>query len=287
MPRKIDPADLDQAVELYLARKPVSEILAATGVSHSVLCRERIRRGIPAWPKRLALDESEVISAYQGGESEYSISLRTGIGRGVIRRRLVEAGIEIRRPSEAGLLRASRMRPDERRIQAAAAHAANVGRKDSLETLIVRAKVRQREGRFGSEGEQLLAHMLELRGLKPVPQQAVSKYNVDMAAAESVAVEVLGGNWHAAKRSHASRTPQILDAGWHLVMVWNQQGTGPITSGAADYIATFCEQVRWQPTLTRQYRVISGGGEMLAARCADDDEFPLIPPSRRAVRRGA
>ena len=67
-------------------------------------------------------------------------------------------------------------------------------------------------------------------------------------------------------------------------MVWNQKGTGPITAGAADYVAAFCEKVRWQPSITRQYRVIGGGGEVLAARCADDDEFPLIPPSRRSTR---
>ena len=155
----------------------------------------------------------------------------------------------------------------------------------TAEQLLARARRIERDGRFDSEGEQLLAQLLEERDMLPIPQKAIGKYNVDMAAAESVAVEVLGGNWHSAKRTHAVRTPQILDAGWHLIMVWNQKGTGPITAGAADYIATFCEEIRWHPALVRQYRVIGGGGELLASRCADDDEFPLIPPSRRAARR--
>lgn len=283
MAAPLDPSHFDHAIELYLAGEPQAKILSATGISASSLHRERGRRGIP--PRRnLRLDAAKIVADYVGGESEYAIARRLGISRASVRSRLVEQGVSIRRPSEAGLLRASRMEPDERAQQAKAAQAASRRKKVSLAELEVRARNRERDARFGSDGEVILAQMLEVRDLSPIPQKAIGKYNVDMAASESVAVEVLGGNWHGAKRTHATRTPHILDAGWHLIFVWNHKGTGPITTGAADYIATFCEQVRWQPTLIRQYRVISGSGELLAARCADDDEFPLVPPSRRAVR---
>lgn len=284
MAAPLDPANLDHAIDLYLAGEPEPEIIATTGVSHSALHRERGRRGIP--PRRNRdVDSTAIVAAYLAGESEYALARHLGVSRGVVRKRLTDAGVTIRRPSEAGLVRASKMPKAQRATQAAAAQRAARQRKVSEAELCTRARARERDGKFGSEGELFLAQLLERRDLLPIPQKAIGKYNIDMAAAETVAVEVLGGNWHSTKGTHAIRTPQILNAGWHLIMVWNQNGTGPITAGAADYIAAFAEQVRWQPTLTRQYRVVTGDGEVLAARCADDDEFPLIPPSRRAVRR--
>lgn len=285
MAAPLDSAKLDHAIDLYLSGEPEAQIIAAAGVSHTALHRERTRRGIP--PRRNRdVDSLAIVAAYLAGESEYALAQRLDVSRPVIRKRLVDAGVTIRRPSEAGIVRAGKMTKAQRATQAAAAQRAARRREVSEAELLTRARARERDGKFGSEGELFLAHLLESRDLLPVPQKAIGKYNIDMAAAESVAVEVLGGNWHSAKRTHAIRTPQILNAGWHLIMVWNQKGTGPITAGAAEYIATFAEQVRWQPTMTRQYRVVTGDGEVLAARCADDDEFPLIPPSRRAIRPG-
>lgn len=286
MPAPTDPRHLDHAIELYLSGESVAEIKARTGVGTTVLKRERDRRGIPARRKRLPVDGAPIVAAYLAGESEYAIAKRTGHSRELIRRRLIEAQVPIRHPSEAGLLRASKQAPVQRKRQAAAAQRARRGRKASHADLEARARTRERDGKYGSDGELLLARLLEERGFFPTPQKAIGKYNVDMAATESIAVEVLGGNWHATKRTHAFRTPQILNAGWHLIMVWNQKGTGPIATGAADYITSFAEEVRWQPSLGSQYRVISGSGELLAARSADSDEFPLVPPSRRAVRPG-
>src|SRR5690606_34733996 len=111
------------------------------------------------------------------------------------------------------------------------------------------------------------------------PQKAIGKYNVDFAVAP-VAMEVLGGGWHLAKRHHAVRTPQILDAGWHLVFIWDHEGRSALTAGAADYVVTFLKQVRRNPPAVGQYRVISGDGQLLSTGSRDDDEFPLVPPPR-------
>lgn len=281
-----DPANLNDAIDLYLSGKTFPEVRAALGVSGSVLSRELATRGIPARGRRVPIDAPSIVADYLAGESEYAIGQRPGLSRMLVRRCLVEAEVPIRHPSEAGLLRARRTPASQRRRQAESAHAARKGRRATLGELEVRARNRERDGRYGSDGEKLLAHLLEERGFYPLPQKAIGKYSVDMAATETIAVEVLGGNWHATRRTHVVRTPHILDAGWHLIMVWNHKGTGPITAGAADYIATFAEEIRWQPTLGSQYRVVSGDGELLAARSADSDEFPLVPPSRRAVRAG-
>jgi hypothetical protein len=77
MAAPLDPAKLDDAIQRYLAREPLKQIKAATGVSSSVLNRERIRRGIPPRPK-VEVPWDEVIAAYEAGESEYSLSQRFG-----------------------------------------------------------------------------------------------------------------------------------------------------------------------------------------------------------------
>jgi very-short-patch-repair endonuclease len=162
------------------------------------------------------------------------------------------------------------------------------GTSQSEELLVrVRALAKQRKGRYDSPGEMLLGEALSDRGLLVVPQKAIGKYNVDLAVAP-VAVEVLGGGWHSSKRSHATRTPEILDAGWHLVFVWNYEGVSALVAdAAADYLVAFLEEVRRNPPAVSQYRVITGSGQLLAARSADDDEFPLVPPPRGRLMRGA
>lgn len=279
MPAPLDPRHLDDAIKRYLAGEAQEEILAATGISATTLHRVRVRRGIP--PRRnIPLDAATFAEAYMGGESEYAIAKRFGVSRTVIRDRLKDAGVTIRGSSAAGLMRVSRTPADQLRRQVEAAHRAP-RRRITEEELFTRARAREHVGRLGSPGEQLLAHLLEERGFAPIPQKAIGKYNVDMSF-DSIAVEVLGGNWHAANRTHATRSPYILNEGWHLIFVWNFQPHSPITAGAADYIATFYEEARWQPSLPSQYRVISGHGKLLTARSADSDEFSLVPPPRGA-----
>jgi very-short-patch-repair endonuclease len=285
MAAPLDPLHLDDAIRRYLAREPTKQIHATTGVSFKVLNRERIRRGIPPRPK-VAAPWDEIIAAYRSGESEYALSRRFDVSRSSIRPRLRRAGIEIRDSSTAGLVRAAKMRPAERAAQAAPAQDAARKRTRSESELRAYAKTRERNGRLGSDGERHLVHLLEERGLYPIPQKAIGRYNVDLAV-EPVAVEVLGGNWHARKRIHATRTPYILDEGWHLIFVWSQEPYSPVTASAADYIVALLDEMRWNPPAESQYRVISGHGQLLAAGRSDDGEFALVPPPRGRLRRGA
>jgi very-short-patch-repair endonuclease len=195
--------------------------------------------------------------------------------------------VPIRDMATAGLSRAAKMTAEERLRQAAAAHAAVRGTSQSEELLVRRALAKQRKGRYDSPGEMLLGEALSDRGLIVVPQKAIGKYNVDLAVAP-VAVEVLGGGWHSTKRSHATRTPEILNAGWHLVFVWNHEGSSALSVNAAtDYVVAFLQEVRRNPPTVGQYRVISGSGQLLAAGSAEDDEFPLVPPPRGRLSKGA
>jgi very-short-patch-repair endonuclease len=276
-----DPAHIDDAVRRYLAGEPESQIVATTGISRSVLHRERTRRGIPP-RSRHHLPDAEIVEAYRGGESEYSIARRLSVSRAVIGKRLDEQGVQRRSMSAAGKTRAASLTPEQRAGQAAAAHAAVRGTKVPLDRLVASAASREQKGRIGSDGEQFLFDRLVERGLQPIPQKAIGKYNVDLAV-PPIAVEVLGGGWHATKQSHAHRTPEILNAGWHLLFVWDHEGDSAISVQAADYLVSWLQEVGGKPPTRGEYRVISGGGKFLAAGGPDDDQFTLVPPPRGSL----
>ena len=278
MARKIPTHTMDHAIELYLAGKPVQEIRAATGVAHNTLARERSRRGIP--PRdRITVPDGAIVRQYESGASEYALSRQYGISRQAIRRRLEAAGVHVRGTSEAGFVRAAQMTEDERRAQAAAAHKAARQRKVPHIELLRRALTNEASGGPQSDGEALLARLLNERGEHVTHQRAIGTSNVDLAVLP-VAMEVLGGGFHSFKAKHAQRTPDILDAGWHLVRGWNYEGRSALGPGAADYLVAFFDEVRRNPPATSQYRVIAGNGELLTACGREDNEFPLVPPPR-------
>jgi transposase len=278
VPRPTDPANLEKAIQLYLAGKPVQQITTATGVSNTVLHRERTARSIPPRSHR-ALPLEDIIAAYRAGASEFALARQYGVSRNVIQRRLKEQGVERRAPSAAGKVRAAQMTSEERKRQAEAAHvAARMRRVGHIEKYRHALEV-ERAGRFASDGERRFAQLLQERAIDYVPQRAIGIYNVDFAVLP-VAVEILGGGWHALKTSHAERTPDILDQGWHLLMVWDYEGRSALGSGAASYLVDFLERIRRNPPATCQYRVITGQGELLTARGRENDEFPLVPPPR-------
>jgi very-short-patch-repair endonuclease len=283
--RPLNPANLDQAIQLYLSGEPLEKIQTTSGVSPTRLHRERAIRGIPA-RKVLDLPAQAIVSAYLSGASEFGLAQQYGVSRGPITRILTEAGVERRGMSEAGLVRTAQQTPEQRRAQVVDANrAARMRRIGEIEKYR-RALTVEREGRPGSAGEVRLRRMLRERGEDPTVERAVGPYNVDLAVLP-VAMEVLGGGFHGVKERHAERTPYILDAGWHLVMVWNYEGRSSLGPGAADYLVAFLEETRRNPPATCQYRVITGQGELLAACGRESDEFPLVPPPRGRLMAGA
>lgn len=270
--------NLDDAVQRYLAGETPPQIRAATGVSSSVLFRERTRRGIPP-QKTIRLSGAELVESYQRGESELSLAARYGVSRNVIRRHLLEQGCDTRGRSDASFVRAAKMTAEERAAQAEAAHDAVRGVEQTEEQLLARALGVERVGKVEPGGEQAMLGWLTERGETPIPQKAVGKYNVDFAVGP-VAVEILGGGWHSAKATHARRTPYILNEGWAMLFVWNHEGRSALSERAADEVVAFANQVRRDPSLIGEYRVIAGNGETLARGRVEDRQFTLVPPPR-------
>jgi len=200
---------------------------------------------------------------YLAGESLLAISKKLGISRPTVKQRLIQAGIAIRDGSAAQSIRSARMTPDERRRNAAHAHAAVRGIAQTEEHRCKIALTRELRQCGITRSERLLAAALRSRGISISPQKAIGRYNIDVAIDKCcIAVEIFGGNWHASGR-HAGRFRKrcdyILDRGWLPVIIWVTKDY-PLESSVVDYIVTLTERCCRGESLGRQEQVIRGDG---------------------------
>lgn len=287
VPRVVDPIRLDHAIKLYVSGQSIQQCAATSGVGENTISRELHARGIKprrGSAPRISLPEREIAAAYLDGTSEYELSKRYNVSRAVVRRTLESAGAEIRGMSEAGMVRAGKMTAEERARQAAAANVATRGRKATWEERCKRAKTLELCPSVVSGHELNFARHLDAAGADYRMQAAIDVYNVDFAIGP-VAVEILGGHWHAYKRSHGERTPHILNSGWALLFVWSTPAH-PLQAEAAHYAVAFADEASRNPSLIGEYRVVRGDGQLIATGRCEGNDFPGIAPSRHRLDPG-
>lgn len=280
MARPTDPAKLDHAVDLYVGGKTGGEVETVTGVSRTVLYRELTKRGLPR--QRLIPTPDGLIEDYLSGSSVKACASRYGIDRKAVYRMLSEAGIDGRNRSEAMQLRWVRASAADRQAMLAQAHAASRDRvpTDAERVAIANAK----DGKALSALETQFAAMLAAIGVSVELGVPCGPYNLDLVAADTVAVEIFGGNWHA-RGHHRERFPErarhVLNAGYSLAIVWVHEGRYPLGVACAQHLSTLVQITRGHPSIGRQHWVIRGDGHFLAIREDDGDEVPFILPSGR------
>lgn len=215
----------------------------------------------------------DLISRYKSGESVLKLAGEFGVDRGVVKRNLIAAGVTIRTNSEATQLRVDRLSFAERKAITANANKAARGRKCSVAERVKKADTRELKQIGISPVEVLLAGMLRERGLivDIILQKAIGIYNIDIALEESrIAVEIYGGCFHTCKR-HArreqERVPYILNAGWHLLIIWVDGKNHPVSVKTADYVIAFAQSIGRNEPARREYRVIWGDGEPVTTKC--------------------
>jgi very-short-patch-repair endonuclease len=286
MPPEPRPLDLADFIRRYAQGESLDRIGQVHGVSGETVrvrlvdagVRIRDRNEAPR-PERVSVDMDALIPRYLAGESIKALSGNLGIGRRAITTRLERAGIPIRDRSEAMYTRMSRINSEERAQLTAAAHDAVRGKPKTEGFLVARALGVEKQGaKHGnvSPAELMLADMLQDRGILVTHQKAIGPYNADLATL-SVAVEVLGGQWHRVKK-HGKRLRYLLDGGWDVIFVWVNGIHYPLGRGAAEYIAAHREFRRRNPAAIRCYRVIRGDGQLVASGSADGDDIPDILP---------
>lgn len=278
MGRKVPPADKDKAVEFYLAGESAKQAANLAGLNEKTVLRELTARGIPRHRGR-PLDG--VADAYRAGASVLELSRHYSVSRRTIDDRLKRAGVGKRTASEQNRIAAARQTRAERLARVAAAHTMVRGRPAPEPSLHRAALTREAKARLESEGERQMFRWLQQRTEVVGVQTAVKRYNVDFTVA-SVAVELLGGEWHARKRRHGTRTKAILDAGWHMLFIWDTP-TYPVKPAAADYAVAFAEETSRDPAAIRKYRVIRGDGELVASGSLEDYDLALVPAARSSM----
>lgn len=288
MPPKITTDEIDHAKRLYASGKSFDEVARALGRKSSDGIRKALARaGVesrPAWSNsgHNRIDPpADLVEIHASGDSVLAVSERFGVSRDVVARWYKDAGLPIRTARDAALIRASRMTEQERRANASAAHATirSMGRTDEWQKAIAKGRERVEYGGRTSPGTDTLCKLLDQRSIPYIREKAIGRYNVDIALPNSnVAVEVLGGNWHGSKPIHSIRTPYILNSGWDVAFVWDVQRC-KIGPGALEQLIAYADLPRRDPSAPCEYRVIRGDGKVIASGCADDDEFPLVPPS--------
>jgi len=240
------------------------------------------RKWIPA-------NGDDLIKRYVSGESEKALAYCAGVGRPTLSRFLVRNGVQRRGRGTANSIRMGRLDVASRREITRAAHAARRGSKDTIATREQRAATRERLAIGVSGGEIEAATLLAGAGVVgAIPQKAIGPYNVDLGI-EPVAVEIHGGSWHGYgrhERRTAERYRKILDKGWAVVIIWVGDGYYSLSVNAANYVAAFVQQVRCNPSLRGEYRVIRGDGYEVASGRDDLHKLAFVPSSARRPKPG-
>lgn len=295
MTPKASSQNIDNAIKSYLSgdsieraatrwhtsQKSLSNILKAKGLIRNESERAAIKS------KKLSInspnkivfsitDEIAICALFNSGKTENAISKQFNISRQVIRKVLLRHNIAPRTMSAANKLRYIDMSQDEKNAVIKNAQDSVRGKFQAVEHLLNRAKGVERTKPNVSIAEKILSDFLLERGVETIPQKAINKYNVDLAAFP-VAIEVLSGFWHASKIKHVERARDIFSAGWDMIFVWTSKTRSPITPAVADYIIAFLNERRRNPSAPREYRVIRGDGKFLAGGRADDNNFSIMP----------
>lgn len=295
MTAKCPDRDFENAIQLYVSgesaenaahkfhttEKRLVNELRTRGLFRDKAARDAIRN-----PKiranssvRIDLPIDDIVRRYMSGESENMIAKFYGVSRNVITRHIVSAGIHRRANTEANRLLAAQTPQDEhlRRIKIAQDSV-----RGSTRSFADRCKVaigRERNGTHISDAERMLCGWLIDRGITPAQQKAIGSYNVDIAF-DSIAVEVFGGGWHG-YGAHAQRSSKrfkyILDQGWSVVVIWVYDRDCPLGVAAADYLVSYRQQVRSDPSLIGQYRVILGNGQDVTIDGTNLDHISIKP----------
>lgn len=223
---------------------------------------------------RLNFDPKPVVEAYLSGESELSISKRTGLKRIVIRRRLVEAGVAIRSISEANYIRMSKLSFKEKQALTKACNAASKDMpKEKRHQILLRAA--QCRIKHIGRGEKELADALIRRGIVCDPQRPCGVYNIDLAVG-TVAVELVGLPWERkAKSRFPERFKYISNCGYTLICVQFRRIEQLLRQ--LDDIVGIIELTYRLPPSGRKHRMIRCGSNRFARSRDKRGNFTFIP----------
>ena len=273
-------------INIYSSGKSAKAVSKELGISYKQALGILKSNGIEIRTRRIPAP-SDFIERYEGGESVLELSKAYGVSRGVVKRWLSDAGVQIRSYAEAGLVRAAKMSPEDRAAQAKAAHDATRGKRTRTISKVRRARTVQALASLEkcTDGERLVAETFMAHGYDVTLQKSVHIYNLDIAVGDRFAVEVCGGNFHAARVrriKEAERLEYLLGAGWTIVYAWNTK-IMPLTREAAEKCISIMEQSSLDPTVDGEYWVVRGDGKVTTSASRDVNDISLKLPTQKRL----
>lgn len=273
----------------YESGEPVGRLASELGVTDKVVKRilkERsvtLRGARDVYALRRGFDDAQIAAIharYMAGESTVDLANDIGCHSSTLRNTFKRKGLQVRSFSEMQHVLYAKRTPEDVAKITAAANAAARGRRATLAERCRRALTKERSPGRMTKAEAALHAELEAIGLPIQRERACGPYNIDFAIGHAVAVECFGGGWHASGRHaarHEKRCRYLLDAGWHVVLVWvDGRRSGPAIH-ALEHVISQLQRASRDPAALRQYRVVGSDGEVVA-RGADADDLPLKPP---------
>lgn len=282
MARKINDGLIDNAIELISSGKTLKFAASEIGVHPETLSRKLKDRGfkIPKSikPNIINIPIDEVVSMYQGGESENAIAKHFKTSRTVIRKRIIDVGISPRTQSEAEKLKWSKMTEEQRIKQTKNAHNAVRGsiQPDSVKiaTAITREKIKH--GCFIGIGEVEFSEILSHNKISFRHQKAIKFYNVDFAIG-NIAVELTVDRtrYSSFNPREIKRAEDLLKCGYHVLAI-QFTDVQTLINCSNDIIRFINEMQRLDASIS-EYWVISCRKQTSIVRKNNLGQFSSVP----------
>lgn len=254
--------NLESLSKRYLNGELLMDLAKEVGIHKMTLGRKFKKLGIAPW-KQKHFDQELFAKRYLTGEPLYKLCKEIGIDRFTLTNRFKKMGIPLRSRSEISNLVYKNSGESYKQAITLRARTSRRGKKASRKEQFNRAKAIEKLGeKYGnvSEAEKIIVKKLISKGVSAIHQFAVWKYNIDILAGDSLAIEIYGGMWHEVK-SHKNRNLYIMDHGFDRLDIWvdyRRHLFDPVK--CADSIISFINFRKQNPLENKFHTAIWGDG---------------------------
>lgn len=224
---------------------------------------------------RNRLDQKSIIKSFNSGVSVYAIARKYSVDRNVIYRILRINGIKRRNSSEAQKLRYNKTNIKYRQNLTKNANEAIRNKPKefhhiiSLKQAIAKEKSLSKVGQF----ELDIIKYLERKGFDPIPQKALTVYNIDIAIGNiAIEIHVNSGNPHN-MLYYRKRIINILKSGWDVIYIKiTKRG---LNKAGLNQLISLINLTSSYPSKIRKYWMIRGTGEIMTIGSFDGYNFAI------------
>lgn len=280
MARKFPVETLHHCIELVREGYSIALIARKVGWEPDTVSKHLKLAGIEISKhgKRVMTDDAEIVRLYTSGVPEYTIAERLGIGRGVVKNRLIANGIERRGVKEAGLNRFAHATAEERKRVTEAANSAWRGTKrpEAFGQMLAKRREAGSIRIRADASEDMLSERLAGLGIEHVRQKAADVYNIDIAIG-SIAVEVTRGTvkYRGGNAKELKRFEKLAELGYRILAVEVADEESFIAH--LDDVVAEIERLRGLPSFEGKYRMVRCGRKDNAVVHNEIGQFARVP----------